>query len=62
MLPHEEHFKAHLGIPADRRILTFIPIGVPEAWPDGPAKKSLADVIHWQRWGQKESIPYRLIR
>jgi nitroreductase len=54
MLSHEEHFKARLGIPEDRRILTFIPIGVPEAWPAGPAKKNLAEVVHWQRWGQKE--------
>jgi len=50
MLPHEEYFKQRLGIPADRRILTFVPIGVPEAWPASPAKKALDEVLHWERW------------
>jgi nitroreductase len=54
MLTHEEHFKTRLGIPEDRRILTFIPIGVPESWPAAPNKKLLAEVVHWQHWGQKE--------
>jgi nitroreductase len=53
MLPHEEYFKEQLGIPLERRILTLIPIGVPEAWPGEKGKRELADVVHWQRWGAK---------
>lgn len=54
MLPHEEYFKARLGIPLERRILAFVPIGVPQSWPEERPKKSLEEVVHWQRWGGKE--------
>ena len=52
-LPHEEAFKALLGVPEDRRLLTLIPIGVPVSWPTRE-KKPLETVIHWQRYGEKE--------
>jgi nitroreductase len=52
-LPHEEAFKALLGVPEDRRLLTLIPIGVPVAWPTRE-KKPLEAVIHWQRYSAKE--------
>ncbi len=50
MLPYEEHFKQRLGIPSDRRILTFLPVGVPAEWPKGPQKKPLKEVVHWEQW------------
>jgi nitroreductase len=50
MLPHEEHFKQCLAIPSDRRVLTFLPIGVPAEWPQGPQKKPLEEVLHWEKW------------
>jgi nitroreductase len=53
MLPHEQYFKELLDIPQERRILTLIPIGVPERWPGDKEKKSLSEVVHWQRWGQR---------
>jgi len=48
-LPHEEEFKALLGIPQEKRLLTLIPIGVPVEWPT-KEKKPLADVLHWERY------------
>jgi nitroreductase len=48
-LPREEEFKALLGIPEDRRLLTLVPIGVPAESPTR-AKKSLEEVIHWERY------------
>ena len=48
-LPHEEEFKALLGVPEDRRLLTLVPIGVPASWPER-AKRSLNDVLHWERF------------
>ena len=48
-LPREEEFKALLGVPDDRRLLTLIPIGVPVSWPTRE-KKSLEEVIHWERY------------
>ena len=50
MLPHEDYFKEVFGIPQERRILTLIPIGVPEVWPEMKEKRSLAEVVHWQKW------------
>ena len=49
-LPHEEEFKKLLGVPADRRLLTLIPLGVPTEWPGKKTKRPLADVIHWERF------------
>ncbi len=48
-LPHEEEFKALLGVPDDRRLLTLVPIGVPVSWPERE-KRSLGDVLHWERF------------
>lgn len=47
--PLEEQFKALLGVPANKRLLTLIPIGVPVDWPT-QEKKTLAAVIHWERY------------
>jgi len=48
-LPREEEFKALLGIPEGKRLLTLVPIGVPTEWPV-KEKKSLEEVIHWERY------------
>ena len=48
-LPLEEEFKELLGVPAGKRLLTLVPIGVPVEWPTRE-KKPLAEVIHWQRY------------
>ena len=48
-LPHEDEFKALLGVPEEKRLLTLIPLGVPEDWPTRE-KRSLADVLHWERY------------
>jgi nitroreductase len=48
-LPHEEEFKALLGVPEEKRLLTLIPIGVPAEWPT-KEKKPLAEVLHWERY------------
>ena len=48
-LRREEEFKAILGIPGEKRLLTLIPIGVPAEWPT-KQKKPLEAVIHWERY------------
>ena len=48
-LPREEEFKALLGIPKEKRLLTLVPIGVPAEWPT-KEKKPLEEVIHWERY------------
>lgn len=36
-----------LRIPARYAVTCIIPLGVPESWPDGPAKKALDEMIVW---------------
>ena len=48
-LPREAQFKALLGVPAEKRLIALIPIGVPAETP-APEKKSLAQVLHWERY------------
>ena len=48
-LPLESQFKALLGVPDDRRLLTLVPIGVPVDWPT-KEKKPLEQVLHWERF------------
>lgn len=48
-MPREEEFKILLGIPREKRLLTLVPIGVPVHWPT-KEKKTLAEVIHWERY------------
>jgi len=48
-LPREEEFKQLLGVPEEKRLLTLVPIGVPAEWPTRE-KKSLEEVIHWERY------------
>ena len=51
-LPREEEFKALLGVPDNRRLLTLVPVGVPVGWPT-IEKKPLSEVIHWEKYGSK---------
>jgi nitroreductase len=48
-LPREEEFKALLGVPQEKRLLTLVPLGVPVEWPTKD-KKPLEQVIHWERY------------
>ncbi len=48
-LPLEENLKTLLEVPADKRLLTLVPIGVPAAWPT-KEKKLLEEVIHWEKY------------
>jgi len=48
-LPLESQFKALLGVPDDKRLLTLVPIGVPVEWPV-KEKKPLEQVLHWEKF------------
>ena len=48
-LRNEDAFKALLGVPAEKRLMTLVPVGVPVEWPT-KEKKSLEEVIHWERY------------
>jgi len=48
-LRYEDTFKVLLGVPAEKRLMTLVPVGVPVEWPT-KEKKSLEEVIHWERY------------
>jgi len=48
-LPLESQFKALLGVPDDKRLLTLVPVGVPVEWPT-KEKKPLEQVLHWEKF------------
>ena len=48
-LPREEELKGLLGIPADKRLLTLVPIGVPVKWPTRE-KKPLEEIVRWETY------------
>lgn len=47
--PREAQFKDLLGVPAGKRLLTLIPIGVPTHWPERE-KKPLEAILHWEKY------------
>ena len=49
VIPHEEEFKILLNIPAAKRLMALIPIGVPAESPTR-AKKPLEQVLHWEKY------------
>ncbi len=46
---HEERFKTLLGIPAGRRLMAILPVGIPAEAPQ-PQKKTLESVLHWEKF------------
>jgi nitroreductase len=49
---HVPAIKEHLNIPADKHLMTLVPLGVPAESPE-KEKKSLEEVIHWQTYQVK---------
>jgi len=47
--PHEALFKTLLGVPAEKRVMALIPIGVAAEIPT-LEKKPLEQVLHWERY------------
>jgi nitroreductase len=48
-LLHEEQFKSLLNVPAEKRVMALIPIGVAAESPT-PPKKPLEQVLHWEKF------------
>ena len=48
-LPREAQFKALLGVPAEKRVMALIPVGVAAETPS-PEKKPLEKVLHWEKY------------
>jgi nitroreductase len=48
--PHEDHFKEILGVPKEKRMLLMIALGEPVKWSPSPTKKSLSEILHWEKY------------
>jgi nitroreductase len=48
-LRREDEFKNVLGVPAEKRLMTLVSLGVPTEWPS-KEKKPLDQVIHWEKY------------
>ena len=48
---HEQELKGWLGIPAEKRLMTLVSLGVPVEWPE-KEKKSLSEVLRWERYSE----------
>lgn len=48
-LPREALFKTLLGVPAGKRVMALIPVGVAAEIP-APEKKPLGEVLHWEKY------------
>lgn len=53
MRPHENEFRELLRVPEDKRILLLVALGEPVKWSASPPKKSLSEVLHWGKYGER---------
>lgn len=53
MRPHENEFRELLRVPEDKRILLLVALGGPVKWSASPPKKSLSEVLHWGKYGER---------
>jgi len=53
LLRVEEECKRALGIPDAMRLIVALPIGAPVKEPQQAGKRPLADIVHWERYGQR---------
>jgi nitroreductase len=51
----EDELKQKLSIPADVEISALLPLGYPQGTFGPTTRKPTAEVIHWDRWGQKRA-------
>ena len=48
--PYADKVRELLGMPSDFKLVSLIPLGYSDAKPPLPSKKSLNDVLHWERY------------
>lgn len=49
----EDEFKRLLGVPGGKRILLLIALGEPVRWSLPPPKKSLSEVLDWEKYKER---------
>jgi len=49
----EEMIKGLLGIPDNFKVVAVVPVGVPDETPSPKERKSLDDIVSWEKYGSK---------
>ena len=50
ILPKEKEIKKYFGIPENLRFVIALPIGKPAIGASQAAKRSLDDMVRWEKW------------
>lgn len=53
----EDYLKALLHIPADLKIVSCVTMGYPDETPDARPRKSIEDLVYWEKYSEKPSSP-----
>ena len=53
LLPKEAWAKELLGVPAEKRLIILLPVGKGVYDKEPKPKKTLKEVLHWERYGQR---------
>lgn len=48
--PYGDKVKTLLNVPADFKLVSLVALGYPESIPEMPEKKSLKEVLHWEKF------------
>lgn len=48
--PYCDRVKELLGVPSDFKLVSLIPLGYSDVRPSLPAKRSLKEVLHWEKY------------
>ncbi|RJP27469.1 MAG: nitroreductase [Actinobacteria bacterium] len=48
----EDDVRSILGVPEDIRVVALTPLGYPAVYPDFPGRKTLEEIVRYERWGQ----------
>ncbi len=46
----EDEIRSILGVPENVRVVALTPLGYPAILPDSPGRKSLEEVVRYDRW------------
>jgi len=56
MRPHEDELRELLRVPEEKRILLLVALGEPVTWSASPPKKSLSEILHWEKYGGLQQL------
>jgi len=47
---NEAGVKAAINLPDNMRVVSLVPLGVPDENPPGPPRRELNEIVRWERW------------